>query len=277
MSDFKFSVITNIYHNDNPGYFQTSLDSIFNQTIKANEIILVIDGEIPEQLNDVVISNENKIDKIIRLEKNVGLGIARKIGVESCKYDYIAIMDSDDTSVLNRFELQKQSFLEDEEIDIIGGQIREFNTDTDKIVGYRIVPESHNEIIDYIKKRCPLNHMTVMFKKQSVLNAGNYMDLHYNEDYYLWIRMFLKNSKFKNLNKILVDVRVNNNTYDRRGGRKYFKSEIYLQKYMRENNLISNTRYLTNYIKRFIIQIILPSKIRGLIFKKIARNKVFEE
>ena len=82
-----------------------------------------------------------------------------------------------------------------------------------------------------------MNHVTVMFRKKSVLEAGNYMSWHYNEDYILWIKMFENGCKFYNIQKNLVNVRVGEEMYKRRGGLKYFKSEQAIQKYMLKNNI----------------------------------------
>ena len=67
--------------------------------------------------------------------------------------------------------------------------------------------------------------MTVMFRKDKILSVGNYIDWHYNEDYYLWIRLFLAGCQFANLPEVLVNVRVGKEMYQRRGGWKYFLSE----------------------------------------------------
>ncbi|MDR2556703.1 MAG: glycosyl transferase, partial [Bacteroidales bacterium] len=152
-------------------------------------------------------------------------------------------------------------------------QISEFINTVDNIVGIRIVPLLDKDIKTYLKKRCPFNHVTVMMKKSDVIKSGNYLDWFWNEDYYLWIRMMLAGCKFKNLNDILVNVRVGNDMYRRRGGKKYFQSEIRLQKYMLDNHIIGVVTYCCNVFIRLIIQILLPNKIRGIIFQKLFRNK----
>ena len=130
------------------------------------------------------------------------------------------------------------------------------------------------DIKEYMKKRCPMNQMTVMFKKSSVEKVGGYLDWYCDEDYYLWIRMAIANMTFANMADTLVYVRVGEQMYQRRGGRKYFKSEAKLQKYMREHGIIGFGTYTVNVTKRFIVQILLPNKIRGWVFKKFARKKV---
>ena len=157
-------------------------------------------------------------------------------------------------------------------MDIVGGQISEFIDSPDNIVGKRIVPTDNEDILGYMKQRCAFNHMTVMFRKQSVLRVGNYQDWFWNEDYYLWVRMMLAGCKFANLPDTLVNVRVGKDMYARRGSMKYFKSEEGIQRYMLQHHLISFPRYLYNVTGRFIIQVLMPNWLRGFVFRTLFRK-----
>jgi hypothetical protein len=181
-------------------------------------------------------------------------------------------MDSDDISLPNRFEQQLNCFLEHPEVDIVGGDISEFVDDEKDIVSYRKVPINDINIKKYMKKRCAMNHVTVMYKKKAVQDVGGYKDWFCNEDYYLWLRMYLNGAKFANTGTVLVNVRVGKEMYQRRGGVKYFKSEAKLQRYMLDRKIINIPTYLMNVGKRFIVQVLLPNKIRGLVFRKFARE-----
>lgn len=108
-----------------------------------------------------------------------------------------------------------------------------------------------------MRRRCPFNHMTVMFRKTEVLKAGNYQDWYWNEDYFLWIRMALENEKFANLADVLVNVRTSRDLYQRRGGIKYFVSERKIQKLMLEEKMIGYFRYSINVIERAILQVFI--------------------
>jgi len=85
---------------------------------------------------------------------------------------------------------------------------------------------------------------------------------------------FLAKMKFANVSDDLVNVRVGKEMYQRRGGIKYFKSEAKLQKYMLEHKIIGMSTYLLNISKRLIVQVLLPNKLRGWVFKKFARKTV---
>lgn len=268
----KFSVAMCVYEKDNPEWFKMAIESILSQTVKPSEIVLVVDGPLTEEL-DLIVENlsSNEIFKIIRFPKNRGHGEARRAGFEACSNELIAIMDADDICVPTRFEKQLKCF--ENNIDIVGGNIAEFIDGVNNVVGYRLVPQNDADIKQYLKKRCPFNQVTVMLRKSVYLQAGGYIDWYWDEDYYLWIRMLQKGAIFMNVDEVLVNVRVGKEMYQRRGGIKYFKSEKKLQKYMLKNKIIGIPTYIINVLKRFIVQVLLPNKLRGWVFKKFARNK----
>lgn len=271
-----FSVCTSIYKNDNPEYVQLALDSmIVYQSIKPSEIVIVQDGPVSSSLSDLIRAYDNcypGLFQIIRFDVNQGLGNALRAGVESAKYEYVARMDSDDICLPDRFEKQLSFLDNNPNVDIVGGQISEFVDSPSNIIGKRIVPLKNEEIYQFMKSRCALNHVTVMFRKQSVLQSGNYQDWYWNEDYFLWVRMMLNHCVFANLPDILVNVRSGIDQYGRRGGRPYFKSEIGIKKLMRDNHLISTPQYCVQVLERYVLQILLPAKIRGWILRTFTRK-----
>lgn len=235
-----FSVCMSVYHGDNATFFKQSIDSLLSQTRKPDEIVLVVDGPVGEEINQVISGFEKSCDyfRVIRLKKNSGHAIARQTGLDAAKYEYIAIMDSDDIAVPDRLEKQITYVEAHPEVDVLGGQIDEFIGEPTNVVGRRTVPQTDTEIKQYLKTRCPFNQMTVMMKSKTVQEAGGYIDWYCNEDYYLWARMTEQGMIFANLPDNLVNVRVGENMYARRGGWNYFKSEAKLQKYMYNHNLI---------------------------------------
>lgn len=269
-----FSVCMSVYHGDNATFFKQSIDSLLSQTRKPDEIVLVVDGPVGDDINKVISDFEKSCDyfRVIRLEKNSGHAVARQTGVNASKYDYIAIMDSDDIAIPDRFEKQLAYMEDHPECDIVGGQITEFIDSPDNIVGKREVPCDNEAIYQYMRSRCALNQPTVMFKKKSVIDAGNYQDWFWNEDYYMWIRMMERGCVFANLPDVLVNMRSGLDQYGRRGGMKYFKSEEGIQRYMLQHHLISFPRYLYNVTGRFVIQVLLPNWLRGFVFRTLFRK-----
>ena len=268
-----FSVAMCVYAGDDPLHFQKAVDSVICQTVQPREIVIVVDGPVPERLNAFIQAYEHKeLFHIIRLPENLGHGEARRRGIESCRCELIALMDADDVSVPVRFEKQLAAFAADSELAIVGGDISEFVGTEDCIVGYRRLPVRDDEIKQYMRKRCPFNQVTVMFRKEAVQQVGGYLDWYCEEDYYLWIRMYLAGMKFANIPEVLVHVRVGREMYQRRGGLRYFKSEAKLQRYMRHHHIIGVPTYVTNIVKRFIVQVLLPNRVRGWVFQKFARS-----
>lgn len=205
--------------------------------------------------------------KPIYLKQNKGHGKARKLSFENCKNNLIAVMDSDDISCKNRFEKQLEIFEDHKKVDVVGGQIEEFMDTSKFITGKRMVPEKDREIKEYMKKRCPMNHMTVMFRRSAVERAGGYRDWFCNEDYYLWIRMAETKSVFANVPETLVQVRVGDEMAARRGGWRYFKSEEAIQRYMFLKKRICFLRYVYNTFLRFVGEVIVPDWLRFRLFR----------
>lgn len=267
------SVCMSVYRNDKPDEVRISINSVINQTVKPDEVVVVIDGPIPQELGSVLSEFESAGQiRTIPLAENGGLGNALRIGVSEAKNELIARMDSDDISLPDRFEKQLRCFEEDKSLSIVGGSITEFIDKPDNIVASRVCPSSDVEIRRFMKFRCGLNHVAVMFKKVEVIKAGNYKDWHYNEDYYLWLRMMLCGCKFHNLEDTLVNVRVGKDMYARRGGWKYFKSEALLHNFMWKKHIIRLPLFLYNVIGRFIVEVIMTNGMRAFVFQRLLRK-----
>ncbi len=269
-----YSVLMSVYVKERPENLKESLDSMFRQTVPPDEIVMVEDGPLTEELYSVLdaySAQYGECFKRIVNEQNEGLGNALRKGVTACENELIARMDTDDISRSDRCEKQLQAFMQQSDLDVLGGQINEFIETPTNVVGQRIVPCSHRDICIFLKKRDPFNHPTVMFKKNAVLKAGNYMELHYNEDYYLWSRMYLCGAVFANLADILLDMRVSKDLYARRGGYRYYKCQKKMFRFLRKNKIISAGAYFRAKTVRFVVQVLMPNKMRAWAYKKFAR------
>lgn len=149
-----------VYGKDNPTYFDAALNSIVNQTLKPTEIVLTIDGPIPEEIEKIIKKyqeNYENIFRVIRLEKNMGHGKARRVCFDNCSHPIIALMDADDLAVPTRFEKQVAFFNTHSDVSVVGGYITEFissenPTDISRTAGRRVVPETDDGIQAYMKK-----------------------------------------------------------------------------------------------------------------------------
>ena len=255
MHNSKFSVLMSVYYKENPLFLHSALASIANQTILPNEIILVKDGKLGTELEQIIHEWEKKIGNILRiisLDKNRGLGQALNVGLEHCTYEWIARMDSDDIALPERFEKQFAYLVENSDLDILGSWICEFDNDPAVCSRERRVPASHKHIVTFARYRNPLNHMTVVFRKGAVEEAGGYMPMNGFEDYFLWMRMLMKGKRFANLSEVLVKARTGQGMIARRQGWQYAKDELALEKAAYHLGFWSSTDVVKNFFIRFI-------------------------
>lgn len=265
-----FSVLMSVYRKEYPEYLRRALDSVFSQTVKAAQIVLVKDGQLTPELDSIIDSYQAKYPEleIVSLPENKGLGLALAEGMLHCKYELVARMDTDDISREDRFEKQLELFNSSPTIDICGSHMLEFEEDITNIVAKRRVPLTDKEIKHYQRRRDGLNHVTVMFKKDSVLNAGSYQHCPLMEDTLLWVNMFKNGAVAANIDDYLVYVRIGKDMYERRGGLDYFKKYKQARKRIYETGYISWFDYMYTLIVQFIVAII-PNKVRGFVFKRL--------
>lgn len=269
-----FSVLISVYKKEKPEYFRRALESIVNQTLQPSEIVVVKDGELTNDLENILNFFVNKypyIFKIISIPNNVGLGKALAEGVFNCTYEIIARADSDDICHPKRFEKQISFLIKHPEIDVVGSWIAEFEDNENNIYAYRELSTTPDEIKKFAKKRNPMNHMTVVFRKKAVVDAGSYLPFLWFEDYYLWVRMLLNGSRFANLPCYLVNARAGDNMIARRRGIKYAMSEIKIQKRFLDMGFINYYEFIRNVVSRFFVRM-LPSRLTFKIYKTILRR-----
>lgn len=268
----KFSVLMSVYAKENPKYLEEALNSVFNQTLKPSEVVLVEDGSLTQELESIIIAFEKKYKelRVIRFKKNRGLGPALNDGLKECKYDYIARMDTDDICRKDRFEKQINYLIKHPKIDVLGSNIYEFKESIKEDMRIKKMPTGE-KIKSYIKKRNPLNHMTVCFKKKSVIDCGSYKSMLYLEDYYLWVRMFVKGKVIENINDELVYARVGNGFEKRRGNKKQIEGWKKLQKFMLQEKVITRLQFLFNMLRMYLM-VFCPNFLRILAYKYILRK-----
>lgn len=274
MSEMKYSVLMSVYHKEKPEYLRESINSMLNQSIEPDEIVLVKDGPLTNELEKVIGEyRDNTILNVITLEKNVGLGKALSIGLTKCRNEIVARMDTDDISKHDRCEKQLLRLKESKDISVIGSAVGEFIDESSDIIAYKVVLENHEAIGKRMKYRNPMNHPSIMYRKKDVIAAGNYQHWFLNEDYYLWIRMLQKGFRFANINEPLVFMRITDETYLRRGGWKYFVTQKRLFDYMLKSKMINFFEYIYNNFIRFVTRILAPNKVRKVMYLKMLRKK----
>lgn len=270
MENLKFSVAMCVYGGDNAIHFDKALESVFCQTLCPDEVVLIVDGPIPDDI-ELVIEKYCKYKNlnVYRLPKNMGHGYARQESLKHCTNELVAIADADDINTADRFELQVQAFNQNPDLSVVSSYCFHFSESIEKIINEEKIPISDEEIKKGMKTRCCICNAAVMFKRQEVLAVGGYKDWYYAEDYYLWLRLMLSGATFANIPKSLLYVRTNDGQIRRRGGFKYFNSLRKLYGFMLKKHIIGFGTYLFNVGSRFVIQILMPNRLRAWIRKKV--------
>ena len=262
-----FSVLISVYYKEKPEYLKDAINSIFNQTLRPNEVILVEDGKLTDELYNTIKKLQEKYNEIktVCLKENQGLGPALNEGLKYCSYDIVARMDSDDICMPDRFKIQIDFMEKHPDIDIISGWIDEFYGYKENIISTRKTPETHDEIVKFGKSRNPINHPAAMFKKNVVCNIGGYKAIPLLEDYDLWVRAILNGSHLYNIQQSLLWFRLSDNAFLRRGGIDYAKNEITFQYHLHKIGYIGIINMCSNISIRLIIRL-LPNMIRKYIY-----------
>lgn len=268
-----YSVLMSVYYKDDASHLAMALQSIVSQTLTPGEIILVEDGPLGHELRNVISKFRAEYDfiKTFPLNENQGLGNALSFGLTKCTFDLIGRMDADDISILYRFEKQVRLFIENPKLDIASSWISEFEGNPENIVSMKKLPEYHLDIISYARKRCPINHPSVMYRKAAVTKAGGYLHFPLFEDYYLWIRMIQTGCIFYNIQESLLFYRTSSQMFKRRGGWKYGLTDLRLFNMMYQSDFITWGEWL-KYAPTRVISRFFPNNLRTFIYKKFLRD-----
>lgn len=271
----KVSVLMAVYYKEDAKHFDLALSSILNsQSQKPDEFVLVCDGPLTPELDEVIANYKNKYNDILsvyRTEENQGLGKALNYGLSKCSYEVIIRADSDDVCTPDRIRVQLNYLNEHPDIAIVSSYIDEFEIDYSNPKNIKKLPLDNEQLIQMAKFRNPINHMAVAFRKSVILSIGSYRHIPYIEDYELWVRAIINGYKLANIDEVLVHARVGNGMVKRRGNKQYIRSWRELSQYMKKHGMISNAEYLRNMlaIRAFVY---MPGHLKEGLYKKILRK-----
>ena len=266
-----FTVVMSVYHADCPMLFQKAVDSVLNQTVKPTEIIIVADGPVGHGIDEVLKNlSINDVIKVIKMDENRGLAFARKLAISESSNELIAVMDSDDVCVQDRFEVQIQEF-SNENTDVIGGWIEEFHVYPGDQGVIRKTPIDYESIYRLGKWRNPINHVTLMFKKSSYNKVGGYSELLANEDWEMISRMLANGLVIRSIPKVLVHVRGGGDMIRRRRSSRQFWGEMRAFKLMYKCNYLSLLQLMANVCLRTAIRI-LPMSFTAYLYSNVLRK-----
>tara|TARA_B100000768_G_scaffold155656_1_gene152836 strand:+ start:4648 stop:5466 length:819 start_codon:yes stop_codon:yes gene_type:complete len=267
----KFSVVMPLYFNENPMFFKEAVESLLNQTLIPDELIIVVDGPVGEKLQtELDIFSDNKKIKIIWLEENHGIGFARKKGIEKASHNILAVMDSDDISIKKRFELQLP-FIVKENFEVVGGLIEEFDKEIGDTGLIRKLPILCKDIYKYGKWRMPVNNVTLMFTKDVYDKAGGYPELRSGEDWHLVAKWLANGAKFYNLNSVIVNVRGGPEMIKRRKTFNFQYHQLKVFPFMYKLKYIGIFHLFMNIFIRLILMV-MPTLVTKYLYKFFLRS-----
>lgn len=269
----KYSVLMSVYEKEKPEYLTQSIESILSQTAGADEFVIVCDGALTRELDQVLNTYAGrcpKLFKIIRLEQNQGLGIALNAGLRHCSNELVARMDSDDISFPDRMERQLGIF-ERENTDIVSGTVIEFTENIENQTAKRVLPQYPEALRRFSRRRNPFNHPAVMYRKESVIKAGGYKDFWLFEDYFLWLRMFSMGFEGYNIQEPLVYMRTGDAMYERRGGIRYARQIMKFRWYMFRHGYAGLLDFIVTAGGHTLIALV-PNGIRRKFYERVLRK-----
>ena len=269
-----YSVLMSVYKNEKAEYFRLSLDSMLAQTVCPNEIVIVEDGPLTDELYAVIneyTSKSPELYTIVKNETNMGLGLALYEGLKVCKNELVARMDTDDISKPERCEKQLAVFSKNPEISIVGAFVDEFYSTPEEIASTRAVPEKHEDIYNFAKKRSAFNHPVVMYKKSKVLEFNGYSDLRRNQDVDLFGRMLYGGCIAENIGESLLYFRSNDALAKRRKSWQNTKSYIDTIKRFWKMGYSSFGDYFKVMFAQTVM-FILPVRVQHWVYKKFLRK-----
>lgn len=272
--DREFSVLLPVHGTDDPAHFLVAANSVLDQTVMPDEVVVVGDGSVGDTLRDVLetVRDGSPVPfRFVELDGDRSLGLALREGVRACRHEWIARMDADDVAVSDRFERQLSYLCENPGVDVLGGHVAEFDTDPRQASRVREVPTDPERVRQIAQYRCPVNHPTVMFRRSSVKRAGNYRGTTgCLEDYDLWVRVLQNGGVIANQDAVLVRMRTGEQFAQRRGGGEYLRAELRLFRQFRRQGFIGYPQLLLNVLVRVPVRL-SPAGARRVIYCRLLR------
>lgn len=270
-----YSVLMLVYKGEEPANFHEAIQSMLDQTVVTNDFVIVCDGPLTKELDavlDAFVSRYPGLFQIVRLPKNIGEGLAGNPGLQACRNELIAKMDSDDISVPDRCEKQLARFAANPQLALLGGVIEEFDNRTGKVISIRSTPLDNSGIRRFARRRSPMNNVTVMYRRTAALAAGGYRDLRRGTDYDLYLRMLIHGCYAENLPDTLVKVRVDVGDYRRRASWATLKGCAGIWWYAWRKGF-SSLADLLICLAAQMLMIICPGPVQQKIYMKFLRHK----
>lgn len=195
-------------------YIKDAILSIIKQTYQNFEIIIVNDGSNDRGPEIVHSINDSRI-KLFNNEKNEGIVYSRNKAIEYSSGKYIAILDSDDIAISERFEKQVYFLENNPEFAMVGSWYETINKNGEP-TGQVIKFEAENSLIrsqlfwgNYFAQS------SILIRREVITEFKYNLQLNQAEDYLLWSQISMK-YKVANLNSSLIQYRLHDNNISAR-------------------------------------------------------------
>ena len=230
-----------VYNGDDPDHFKLAIESIFNQSLLPDQLVLVVDGPVDPTISNIIstFQTQQPVFDVHKIPNNVGLIKALNHGLRQCEHQLVIRMDADDIAMPDRIRRQKEFMETHPEITVLGSQMTEFAEDINDPLPSKVMPLTHEAISTTLPWRNPINHPTVCYRRDAILDIGGYPELEFLEDYHLWSMLINKGYRCHNLDVSLLFYRFSDSTLMRRSGTKNFINEIKLRRWLFNNHLCS--------------------------------------
>ena len=261
-----FSVLLYVNEKSNSAWLKRSLDSVLSNTVCPDEIVIAATGNVAEEIKSVIAEFQKKANiQFLSHPVPYDRGTALGMFLPKCSNELVALQDVDAISLPNRFEKQLAYFTEHPETAVLGGYAQEMDRNNEALpTAIRDVPESEQEIKTFLKNHSPFIYRTVMFKKQAILDAGNYKDFPNLEDEYLWVRVIGKGYKTANLTSVIANIHSIDAYEHMVLGLPHFQMKRELFSTMRQMGMIGSFSYYRLVCTAFIKYLILPNWFRRM-------------
>ena len=216
MKQKKVSIIIACFNGED--YINSCIESLVSQTY--NNIEIVVCDDFSSDNSWLLLKKwANKYDNIILLRntENLFAAATRNKCIEAAEGEYIAIQDVDDISEKNRIE-KLVEVLDNEDVDFVSTSASVFDNDPEQIVSILDSKREYPQKRDFLYG-LPFMHPATMFKKKCLLSVGGYRvskETRRGQDYDLFMRLYAKGYKGKNLSIPLYRFRVDKDNYKRR-------------------------------------------------------------
>lgn len=251
MEDVSFSVVMPLYAGSAAEALQLSLASLVDQHHLPDEIVVVRDGPLTEAHDRVLAEFAERAPQlhVVPLPERGGIAGAINAGMHAAGHPWIARMDADDLALPTRFGRQVE-LLRTGRHDALGAAMAEFVDSPENIVGTRRMPESHDEIARAMRRYNPMNHPTMMFRRDLALSVGGFVKIPSVVDYDFFARMLAAGGRFHNLPSTEVLFRAGDDMLLRRKNAGSVRIEVELQRRLHAYGLVTWPRAAANVVAR---------------------------